>query len=458
MKNSIFFLLAFACLIITPTLNAQQVISSGGGHFEGSQLSVNWTIGEPVTETFTGNDVILTQGFQQPFNFYLTQLLNISAGWSGISAFIEPLNKNVEDLFAPFGNNFIILSSLSQYYYPAGGVNTIIDWNTETGYQIKTIDGFELSLTGAKISDPTVDLTTGWNLLPVLTSCGAKIASSLGAVSGLIIAKEVAGTGVYWPQYGIYTLTDLTPGKSYWVAMSNSQSFTYPDCRNKKTTSDTPKQDITVPDIWGDFSGTASSHIIAFPAEVIKSAGLSKGSLIGAFTAEGLLAGIAQIDDGHVAAGLTIFGDDATAADKIGFSQGEIIRFKAYDPQLNEENWLEVEYDMTQPNQGFFAINGLSAVKSISGAAFSINDQHAIQVQLFPNPSDGNFLVTMSKWPPDLLIVLTDSRGQTIRTFFPENQTAGSSLTFQLTNLASGIYFLELTSAEYREVKKLIIN
>lgn len=457
MKNRIALLLASAFLVIATALNAQQVVSSGGGQFEGSQLSLSWTIGEPVIETFTGNNLILTQGFQQPFNFYLTQLLNISAGWSGISAFVEPLNKNVEDLFAPFGNNFIILSSLSQYYYPEGGVNTLIDWNTETGYQIKTIDGFELSLTGSKISDPTVDLSAGWNLLPVLTSCGAKIASALGTLSGLIIVKDVAGTGVYWPEYGITTLTDLAPGKSYWVAMNNAGSFTYPDCLNKKSAANAQANEIIVPDIWGDFSGSASSHIIAFPEEVIKKAALSKGSYIGAFTAEGLLAGIAQIDD-QMAVGLTIFGDDLTANNKNGFSQGEVIRFKAFDPQSNEESWLEVEYDMTLPNGGLFAINGLSAVKNITGASFSSDDKQAIRTQLYPNPSDGNFIVAMSEWPSDLIITLTDSRGQTIRTFIPENQSAGSSLAFQLHHLASGIYFLELTSSQFREVKKLIIN
>lgn len=457
MKNTIALLLASAFLIIATALNAQQVVSSGGGQFEGSQLSLSWTIGEPVIETFTGNNLILTQGFQQPFNFYLTQLLNISAGWSGISAFVEPLNKNVEDLFAPFENNFIILSSLSQYYYPEGGVNTLIDWNTETGYQIKTIDGFELSLTGSKISDPTVDLSAGWNLLPVLTSCGAKVASALGTLSGLIIVKDVAGTGVYWPQYGIFTLTDLAPGKSYWVAMNNAGSFTYPECLNKKATANAQANETTVPDIWGDFSGSASTHIIAFPEEVIKKAALSKGSYIGAFTAEGFLAGIAQIN-AQTAVGLTIFGDGLTANNNNGFSQGEVIRFKAFDPQSNEESWLEVEYDMTLPNGGLFAINGLSAVKSITGASFSSDDKQAIRTQLYPNPSDGNFIVAMSEWPSDLIITLTDSRGQTIRTFIPENQSAGSSLAFQLHHLASGIYFLELTSTQFREVKKLIIN
>jgi hypothetical protein len=457
MKNSIVFLLTISSLIIVTGLCAQKVISAGGGGYESEQFSVNWTVGEPVIETFIANNVVLTQGFHQPFNFYITQLLNIATGWSGISAYVEPLNTNVENIFTPFDNNFIILSSLSQYYYPAGGVNSIIDWNTQTGYQIKTISGFDLSLTGTKINDLSINLSAGWNLIPVLTSCGALIEESLGTVGGSIIVKDVAGTGVYWPQYGISTLTGLSPGKAYWVAMSNPGSFTYPNCNSKRTPIVSVAQDIVVPESWGELAKTASSHVIAFPFEALKIAGLKQGVIIGAFTSENQLAGISQIDH-QAPVGLTVFGDEHAAANKNGFSQGEVLKFKVFDPQLKDERWLEVEYDHTLPNSDYFVNNGLSAVKSISGVAFSTNHQHAFQASLYPNPSDGNFLVTMSKWPPDLLIVLTDSRGQTIRTFFPENQTVGSSLTFQLANLTSGIYFLELTSAEYREVKKLIIK
>ena len=61
-----------AVLLLVVAVNAQtlspQVIASGGGFFETSIGSLSWTLGEPVTETFTngGINVILTQGFQQP--------------------------------------------------------------------------------------------------------------------------------------------------------------------------------------------------------------------------------------------------------------------------------------------------------------------------------------------------------------------------------------------------------
>jgi len=48
-----------------PLVNAQETISSGGGFLQNPSGSVSATIGEPVSETFSGN-TLLTQGMQQP--------------------------------------------------------------------------------------------------------------------------------------------------------------------------------------------------------------------------------------------------------------------------------------------------------------------------------------------------------------------------------------------------------
>ena len=45
----------------------REVISTSGDYFEGPNSSVSWTLGEIATETLTDGNIILTQGFQQPF-------------------------------------------------------------------------------------------------------------------------------------------------------------------------------------------------------------------------------------------------------------------------------------------------------------------------------------------------------------------------------------------------------
>jgi hypothetical protein len=270
---SLTFLLAVAFAVNT---SAQQVIASAGDYFEGNDISISWTLGEPVIETFQGNDLILTQGFQQPYDFYLTQVLNIPAGWSGISGYLDPLNKGVEDMFSPYIPDFIILASMTEFYYPDGGVNTINDWSWQTGYQIKAENDFELSIVGTKIDTPEVDLAAGWNLIPVLTPCGAATDELFAGMTSLNIVKEVAGTNVYWPAYGIGTLTDLAPGKAYWLSTDDASTFTYPDC-SKSSFAGKPQGKPANYTPWNDLNYTAVSHAVAFPSDVLRSGGLQVG-------------------------------------------------------------------------------------------------------------------------------------------------------------------------------------
>lgn len=71
MKN---YLLVSGFLIASATaVNAQSVtpdvIASGGDYFQNVNGSVSWTLGEPMGETYTAGNNILTQGFQQPWDF-----------------------------------------------------------------------------------------------------------------------------------------------------------------------------------------------------------------------------------------------------------------------------------------------------------------------------------------------------------------------------------------------------
>jgi len=44
-----------------------EVVSSAGDYYENANVSLSWTLGEIATETYTNGNIILTQGFQQPF-------------------------------------------------------------------------------------------------------------------------------------------------------------------------------------------------------------------------------------------------------------------------------------------------------------------------------------------------------------------------------------------------------
>jgi hypothetical protein len=58
--------LSVAAFFVNAQSLSPQVIASAGSYFNNGTVSLSWTLGEPVVETYTSVNVILTQGFQQP--------------------------------------------------------------------------------------------------------------------------------------------------------------------------------------------------------------------------------------------------------------------------------------------------------------------------------------------------------------------------------------------------------
>lgn len=57
--------LIMICIFGFKLSNAQEVVAASGDYFKRPNGSMSITIGEPITETFLGSTIILTQGFQQ---------------------------------------------------------------------------------------------------------------------------------------------------------------------------------------------------------------------------------------------------------------------------------------------------------------------------------------------------------------------------------------------------------
>ena len=67
MKKLFLFILALNSvqLIFSQSIS-RKVIASAGGYYNGNDISVSYTIGEPIINTLSSDVAIITQGFQQP--------------------------------------------------------------------------------------------------------------------------------------------------------------------------------------------------------------------------------------------------------------------------------------------------------------------------------------------------------------------------------------------------------
>lgn len=72
MIKNVLTALMLACIVTgvfaQPSIERSVVASGGGTYSNGSTLSLDYTIGEPVITTVSSIGNILTQGFQQPFS------------------------------------------------------------------------------------------------------------------------------------------------------------------------------------------------------------------------------------------------------------------------------------------------------------------------------------------------------------------------------------------------------
>lgn len=93
----------------------------------------------------------------------------------------------------------------------------------------------------------------------------------------------------------------------------------------------------------------------------------------------------------------------------------------------------------------------------INSFTVGISQKLKQQIQLYPNPSKGNFQVDLPALPAKALLQLTTVQGQTIYTKQTTRRDA-QTLNINLPQLASGIYILHIKWGDDFWVKRLIIS
>lgn len=76
------------------------VIASAGEFYSNASGSISWTLGEPMGETYTSSNNVLTQGFQQPWDFGTT----VPTVQSPVNADVYP-NPTSDVVNLQFGDN-----------------------------------------------------------------------------------------------------------------------------------------------------------------------------------------------------------------------------------------------------------------------------------------------------------------------------------------------------------------
>lgn len=156
------------------------------------------------------------------------QSLTLNEGWTGISSNLIPQNTDIVQLFSSVSNNLVIVKNFDGQYYQPSGNNTLVNWDYQDGYFVKTNSPTTLVITGNQPTNKLIVLNAGWNLLPVLSSENVSIAMLFASeIDKVKMIKEAVGLKLFWPENQILTLQILETGKSYLVFMNQGVTISF---------------------------------------------------------------------------------------------------------------------------------------------------------------------------------------------------------------------------------------
>jgi hypothetical protein len=379
---------------------------------------------------------------------YPTHEINLAAGWSGLSSYIMPVNNDIVDAFSPVLSNFIIAQTMSGIYYPAGPINTIHTWDSQSAYKIKMADMAILSVIGNEEGNKIFSLSAGWNLVPVI--CNSPVdAAGLFTGTDIEIVKDVAGLGIYWPEFGINTLGELLPGSAYFAMLNTMGSITFPANSKMAVPVEMPLHKF--PDNpWNTFEISPSSHQIAILYEGME--GLISGDVIGVFSENGQCFGIATLSKAGTNSVVTVYADDNLTQDKDGFEIGETMYFLLYRPSTGETVQLNMTFDTgLSAHDGLFVPEGLSAIRNISLVGEGLEENPAMSVFVYPNPTTDILKISGAHNISRITILSADGRIAMI--VHPEIQGVQA---LDLSRLAPGVYQLQIRTTQGMITKKIV--
>jgi hypothetical protein len=455
MKKTTFALLFFlgAGLSLVAQTLVPVVTSASGGYYENGNFTFSLTSGEPTLVTLSNDSTIITPGFQQPFPVPLQQTIPLPAGWWGISSYLIPVDPLIVNIFDPVVNSLIIVNTFDgKVYWPALNINNIINWDTHTGYRIKMSAAAQLVITGFLETNRTIDLLAGWNVIPLLSATNVNTATLFAPLGDtLIIVKEIAGGGIYWPALGVNSLPYLYPGNAYYIKVTADCSYSYSESRGNATSQPQPKPPVNTSP-WNDVILTPMSHSVAVNSRALEL--LETGDILGAFNDQGICTGMFTVEQRENHDAVAVFGDDVTTSGlKDGMAEGEEIIWRLYRPSTGETYDATVFYDAGLPNKGMFATNGLSKIDRIILTITSMEEQDRTWLSVYPNPGHEQLTIeVIGKLKENTILEIWSLQGQIIyQQSLTENKTA-----INLTGTGQGIYIVKVIDPDQVQIRKIL--
>jgi hypothetical protein len=381
------------------------------------------------------------------------QQFSFAKGWNSMSAFVIPENPDPGNLFSPVTEDLIFMQNLSGFYWPTQGINTLGDFDNNSGYAIKFARARSMEICGTQFADRQIQLAAGWHYLPVLSECEVNVLNLFaGVMDDIAIVQDLTGTGVFWPEMNVYELENLIPGRAYKIKVKNPITLTFPDC-NGKTSATKSGFSESSSSVWGTVNPTPFAQHIAFG--ISDNDQIEPEDVIGVYGQNGEFYGFHQIEKSGTSFAITVFGNDPTSSLQDGFEENELLSFQLFRTATGEYFEMEVSFDPSYGNAtGRYQSNTLSLVEDFRLTATGINPAEAMNFQLYPNPASRQITVLMPISEGTTgTIEIFNIKGEIMLT-----QILSGKQIIDVSNLSPGLYMVRGYADHFTSFKKLLIK
>ncbi len=395
------------------------------------------------------NDMINVPLFYTPES----QEYVLAIGYQFLSTRIIPENQNILSICYEILDNLDFVRNTSGLMLRKIGpmwINSIGDWITTEGYLFKMNDEDGFSISGEVIDPQTpISLVEGYQFVSYLPEnpmdaldVFTDVLDSLDFVrntAGLMLRK----IGPLW----INGIGDLNPGEGYLVKMINPDILIYP-VEGEKFTGLTNNETE-----YFNFEGGNAAD----PVYTIYFEGLEIGDEVAAYVGNNLIGAMKINSQNAFNNDLPIF---STLNIGQGFIPGQAITIKVWDNKIKKE--VPVSYEFKDPygtahTEYHFPAN--DGEYSILNIAKNIEKENSISnINIYPNPSNGIFNISMERVNGDLQCKVIDLTGNEYRNFEFTGIKGFTVKQLDLKEMPAGVYFISFTGRNLSKVEKIVIN
>ena len=434
------------------SLDVSNIIQSSGEHsfalgISSAGDSVSFYSKEVYWETKAPNKSVWPSLSFTQDSLSVSYDVSLKEGWNLISVPFDGVKSRPKDILGTLINNnqLLYVSNPKGYYSPDDPYSTLGTLNSKDGYYVKVGKSADkIYFRGKVLSDASVSLSAGWNLISYYPDYELNIEDAFAALMSSNNLQYVIGFDegalVYEPNAtSSNTLNILKPTRGYWVKVNEAvSSFSFPS-----QSQSSGKLAVNHPIRHSEIKPTPSFMFLKGKI----TGKYSVGDVVKVISDEGKTVGAIGITSGGVLRNSPVYGDDFTTEEIDGLEVGEQLTF-VYDGdtlsseiQFNSMSHRDIELEFEAPLPSSFALH-----------------------QNYPNPF--NPVTTIRYDVPDngmVRIIIYDLMGRKIKTLVDGVSTPGRySITWNGTDdfgkpVSSGMYFYRMKSTAFQSVKKLML-